>query len=153
MLIKKKLVLIIFLVFSGAAYSQQLVKTTMHWTRSNTTYDFLGYGEFKIDANNVVDGKIDWSIKQADATGANYYKDKMNANAIEFVKGSYDPVNKKLNIQGYAKCDPIAIIGLDTYQITLADGSQVNGITKGGSTGVWVGVLNGSYSIFPIVYN
>jgi len=153
MSIKKNLALIAFLVFTSAVYAQQLIKTTMHWTRSNTTYDFLGNGEFKVDANNIVDGKIDWSIKQADPTGLNYYRDKMNATAIEFVKGTYDPLNRKLFIQGYAKSDPVAIISLDSYQITLINGYQVSGITKGGSNGAWVGVLNGTYSTFPITYN
>jgi hypothetical protein len=77
----------------------------------------------------------------------------MNATAIEFVKGTYDPLNRKLFIQGYAKSDPVAIISLDSYQITLINGYQVSGITKGGSNGAWVGVLNGTYSTFPITYN
>jgi len=148
---KKGLVTAALLVFCSTLFAQQLIKTTMHWTRKNTTYDFLGYGEFKVDANNIVDGQIYWSIKVADATGYNYYKDKMSATGIEYIKGTYDPVNKKLYIQGYAKCDPIKIIGLDSYQITLTDNYQVSGITKA-NTVEWAGILNGSYTTLPITY-
>jgi len=148
MFTKRALILVAFLAISGVAHAQQLIKTTMHWTRKNTTYDFLGNGEFKVDKNNMIDGQINWSIKEADKTSYNYYRDKMNATGIEYVKGSYDPTNKRIMVQGYAKADASAIIGLDTYQIDLTGSYQVSGVTK--ASGNWDGIVNGTYTVIPI---
>jgi hypothetical protein len=58
--------------------------------------------------------------------------------AITYVRGRYDAASRVLALEGYRKEDPLAVIGLDTYRLLLAE----NGLALAGMTsnhGDWQG--------------
>jgi tetratricopeptide (TPR) repeat protein len=78
-----------------------------------------------VTADHAASGSIVWTLKvspeQADSA-------RIGHSATEYVAGSYDSQNRTLNVSGYGKEDPEAMIGVDRYRLRLApDGGALSG--------------------------
>jgi serine/threonine protein kinase len=89
-------------------------------------------------SNSSVQGNINWTMK---STPLEAKQSRVGLTAIEYVKGSYDPVTRLLTMQGYSKDDPNNLIILDKYRLVLAeDGRALGGATW--NHGSWRGRLS-----------
>ncbi len=89
-------------------------------------------------ANNSVDEQIARILRGSPRASE---QAKIGLSAVEFVRGSYDPVSRVIRLEGYEKTDPNTVISLDRYHLLLADnGTVIGGITEG--QGTWQGSLS-----------
>ena len=107
-----------------------------HWSSGN---DYLYIAEMRLNAasDGTVEGEINWTLSMSPREQD---VKKIGMTAIEFVKGTYDPANRILSLEGHNKNDPNEVIGLDKYRLILAE----NGAALGGITwdhGSWRGLF------------
>lgn len=114
---------------------------TGYWTSfSPASRGYLYEGVIKLTAGsaNSIEGTITWTLRRSPRAAE---QSKIGLSAVEFVRGSYDSRTRVLRLEGYRADDANSIIGLDTYQLFLADnGTVIGGITS--SHGTWQGVLS-----------
>jgi hypothetical protein len=86
--------------------------------------------------NNGVDGQIKWTLRR---TVRPDKMDKVGQSAIEFVRGTFDPVTGSLKMSGYSKDDPNSVlVMIDDYKLTVSqDGKTLTGVARNG--GKWNG--------------
>jgi hypothetical protein len=86
--------------------------------------------------NNGVDGQIKWTLRR---TVRPDKVDKIGLSAIEYVRGTFDPVTGSLKMSGYNKDDPNdVLVMVDDYKLTVSsDGKTLSGVAKNG--GKWNG--------------
>jgi hypothetical protein len=90
-----------------------------------------------VDRSNMVQGEIFWTLRDAQRADM---RAVVGRAAVEYVRGSYDPMSGVLVFEGYAKDDPSNVIGLDGYRLLLSEnGNALAGVTRTGGT--WQGVL------------
>lgn len=91
------------------------------------------------DGNGRVSGQIDWTLRR---TNRPEKMSKIGMSAVEYVNGTFDPVSRKLSLQGYRKDDPNGVlVMLDQYRLTLSsDESRLSGSAKNG--GKWNATIN-----------
>lgn len=144
---KKISLLCLFLTAFVFANAQQF-KLSFNQSVVNTSNEFHGECDLTMNNGNSLIGTIKWSVIKVDKSLANYYANKMNATAIEYFSGRYDPESKIFTFSGNNKNDPSGIIDLDVYQISLLGNMEVQGKTRG--TGKWDGIVKGKYSVVEV---
>ena len=137
------LLLLVTTSFPGPSFAKDTVTSArLHgsWSGQWSSPDgFIYLAELHLESagNGTVKGQINWILNRSPRTEE---QSKLGLTGIEFVKGTYNPANKVLSIDGYSKTDPNSILGLDKYRLILA----VNGAAIGGVTwnhGSWRGLL------------
>lgn len=112
------------------------------WTshsKESSGYVYQAELHTKLAANNIVEGHINWVLKQTPPDS--HLAKKLNATATEFVKGKFDPANRLLILDGVKKDDQHEIIALDKYRLILAENNRViGGITSSHNT--WQGLIS-----------
>lgn len=79
----------------------------------------------------AVDGVLNWTLKST-PTGSPL-SNRIGNSAREFVRGTFDPVSRRLDLSGYM-VDDESLLSTDVYRITVAaDGKTLSGITRGNS--------------------
>ncbi|HWR01367.1 MAG TPA: hypothetical protein VN371_05840 [Chlorobaculum sp.] len=87
--------------------------------------------------DRTVEGRINWTMNRS--PGAEE-QSRLEMTGIEFVRGSYDPENRVLSLEGYARNDPKIILGLDKYRLILPENSAaIGGVTW--NHGSWKGLF------------
>ena len=91
------------------------------------------------DGTGRVSGQFDWTLRR---TRRPEKMSKIGMSAIEYVNGTFDPVSRKLSLQGYRKDDPNGVlVMLDQYRLTLSpDERSMSGSAKNG--GKWNARIN-----------
>ena len=91
------------------------------------------------DGTGRVSGQIDWTLRR---TRRPEKMSKIGMSAIEYVNGTFDPVSRKLSLQGYRKDDPNGVlVMLDQYRLTRSpDERSMSGSAKNG--GKWNARIN-----------
>ena len=106
-------------------------KWTGEWsTDSGTLLDFdLTLTD---TGNNRVEGQIKWTLRK---TVRPDKMDKIGLSATEYVRGTFDPATRTLNMNGYSKDDPNGVlVMLDVYKLNVsADGHTLSGLARNGS--------------------
>jgi len=105
---------------------------TGQWQGQWTTAEgWIFEADFKIvaaDGSNIT-ADIHWTLRQADPLRTDL-RGKLGLTAVEHAKGTFDPQDGFLSLDGYAVEDPDRIIGLDKYRLVMSDdGSTIGGIT------------------------
>lgn len=109
---------------------------TGYWVTPDGLY-FLTQIHFQVAPDGSLTGNIHWTFVKSPDVGDN---PKLGLTAIEYVKGTYDPVTRILAFAGDHTDDPNNLIDVDKYKLLLADNNQV----IAGSTlnhGDWKGLL------------
>ena len=108
------------------------------WTTASGAYLNVVF-TLNDDGNGRVNGQIDWTLRR---TSRPDKMSKIGMSAIEFVNGNFDPVTRKLSLQGYRKDDPNGVlVMLDQYSLTLSpDDRRLTGSAKNG--GKWNARIN-----------
>lgn len=137
---KKIILSIVFIcLFSGISFSQNINGL---WEGKWTGYSGHEF-YFVLSLNNVngeVEGYFTWKFTYAPA-GDWYYKNRTGDEAVEYIRGKYTGSNP-LEMEGYAKDDPLVIIELDKYKLNFnPDGETFSGST--GNHGTWLGKIEG----------
>ena len=84
-----------------------------------------------------VEGYINWILRKSPRAEE---QSKIGSAGTEYVRGTYDPVNRLLSLDGYDKTDPNNILGLDKYRLVFAENGKVlGGITW--NNGNWQGKI------------
>lgn len=142
---KLRLVLLLLSAASlaGGAFAQDTGSATQfsgtwngYW---NCPEGFIYLAEMRLGSagDGSVEGQINWVLKKSPRAEE---QSQIGLTGIEFVKGTYDPANRVLAVDGYNKTDPNNILGLDKYRLILAE----NGTVLGGITwnhGSWRGLI------------
>ena len=91
------------------------------------------------DGNGRVNGQINWTLRRTTRPDK---MSKIGMSATEYVNGNFDPVTRKLSLQGYRKDDPNGVlVMLDQYRLTLSsDENRLSGSAKNG--GKWNARIN-----------
>jgi tetratricopeptide (TPR) repeat protein len=109
------------------------------WSNPTSSPGFLFLCEIELKTNsaNEVSGSIRWNLRKSPSHAE---QPKVSQNAVENVRGTYDPESRVASIEGYKKNDPRGIIVLDKYKLILSvDGETLSGKTY--SSGAWDGEL------------
>ncbi len=105
--------------------------------RAQSGYMYACRVRMKVSSTNRVTGSIVWSLKvspHADEQLA------IGRKARSSVKGTFDPVSRRITVGSYTQDDPYAMIDVDEYILWLsADGQTLSGETY--DDGVWQGSL------------
>ena len=99
-------------------------------TTSGTLFDFeLSLNE---TGANGVEGQIKWTMRK---TARPDKQDKIGLSATEFVRGTFDPASRTLNMSGYDKDDPNGmLVMLDVYKLNVSsDGHTLTGLARNGT--------------------
>jgi hypothetical protein len=108
-------------------------------SKKSSGYVFLAELQMTVEAGNVVKGQINWTLKQTPPDS--HLAKKLNATAVEFVSGKFDPASRLLILDGIKKDDPQEIVALDKYRLILAENNRViGGITASQDT--WQGLIS-----------
>jgi len=111
-------------------------KWTGYWT-SPKGYLYLAQMELASTGNNVVEGKIDWTLVKSPP---DMVQTRLGLKGTEFIKGSYYPASRIMTFEGTKKNDPDTVIGLDKYKLILAENdAALGGITW--NHGSWDGLF------------
>jgi len=71
---------------------------------------------FKVSQSNSIDGSIIWKLIRSRNASS-----KSGLTGTEYIIGTYNPKTRLASFGGYKKEDPYNVIGLDEYQLNLAD--------------------------------
>ena len=94
--------------------------------------------QLNVTADGTVDGSISWTLKD---TRRHDLATKVGQSGVEFVHGTYDPRCRVLALAGYKLDDPQQILGMDRYELILAEnGAGLGGVTANG--GAWTGMFS-----------
>jgi hypothetical protein len=76
-----------------------------------------------------VEGEVVWVLRR---TVDPSKQSKIGLSATEFVRGTFDPVARKISFAGFRKDDPYGVLAnLDKYRLTLSsDGNQMTGTSS-----------------------
>ena len=102
---------------------------------SPTGFLYLAEMRIEIGPGGAAEGAITWTLAQSPRESE---LPKLGQKGVEYVRGRYDSPSRVLSLEGYRKEDPLAVIGLDTYRLLLAE----NGLALAGMTsnhGDWQG--------------
>lgn len=106
-------------------------------TESGTLFDF----ELRLGAigENGLAGQITWTMRR---TARPDKESKIGLSATEWVRGSFDPVERTVRLKGERKDDPDnVLVMLDEYKLKIsADAKTLSGIARNG--GKWNGKVN-----------
>ena len=98
-------------------------------------YVYAAEMRLTVDAANTVEGSITWTLRQSPDAAEQW---KVGRAGVEFVRGAYDSRCGVVRLAGYALDDPSQILGMDRYQLVVAEtGGSLGGITW--NHGPWTG--------------
>jgi uncharacterized caspase-like protein len=87
------------------------------------------------ESSTGLSGSIIWNLKRSPRPDL---QSKIGLSAVEYVRGTYEPSTRAVDVEGYRKDDPNIIIDLDRYKLLLsADGQTLSGQTY--TQGTWEG--------------
>ncbi len=99
------------------------------WIHNKRTSAFTAKMELQ-HTDGRVDGRIVWTLTNHANPSKSY---KTGLTAVEFVRGTFDPVTRLVKIRGFRKDDPNNIIIYDSYNLSLgADSRTLSGTSKNG---------------------
>lgn len=143
---KKTVLIVLFLCLLATARAQHVGGLWQGKWSSPEGYVFDFVMQIDEFADGSIEGFFTWTFVAAPPNDW-YYKNKQGLQAIEYVSGKI-PENGKINVEGYKKDDPNAIIALDSYQLNFNESfSSFTGTS--GHHGTWDGKLEGVRAKLP----
>ena len=111
------------------------------WT-SPAGYLYAGTLALEVGQNGSVSGAFRWQLRVSPLASE---QGRLGLEGVEYVGGAFDAVSAQLLLQGTHKDDPHAVIGLDTYELSV---SQAGDVLKGRTHnhGDWKGQIKLTHS-------
>lgn len=91
------------------------------WTDKDQGITYTAKMKLSISVNGEIDGAIKWKFTKSSYAESQYLID---TEAVEVIKGDYNPENEKVTLRGIEKEDPNDIIMIAIYNLTLSEDKQ-----------------------------
>jgi len=131
---------LLFTLAVAPSVAAQVVTPAGEWKGSWTAPEGWAYAaalRLSLNSDATVEGSITWTLKRSPRSEE---QAKIGLTGVEHVRGTYDSRCRVARLEGYRLDDPNSILGIDRYELVLAQtGNSLGGITW--HHGPWTGQL------------